>query len=391
MRLRSGGPLRRAVRFAARWTLLWAWCLLAPRAAQAHPIEARKGTLNLLDRAAYLVVSLPVSALDNVDDDGDGALSPAELEAHAGAIRAQVIAGVQLLGPDGALPLHLLMLDETPPEDSPGRASRHVVAMGWFDLGGASAAQAPDGPALREGLRMRFRLFGKDSAQRELNLTITRQQDVQWVRFTPERPEHRVLPSSVTLLADYARIGAEHVLQGPDHLLFLLVVLATGWGWRTLLAALSCFTAGHALTLALCVWAGWSVPAGVVEPAIAATIVGMVAFDLWSRRQARAGATAQRLALVFLCALVHGLGFAGALTELTRWPAGSAQMAGALIGFNLGIEAAQIAVALLAGAAVQVLRAVVGQGAHRWASNAASATALVAGTWWFLERLGLQP
>jgi len=146
------------VRFAARWTLLWVWCLLAP-AAQAHLIEAHKGTLNLLDRAAYLVVSLPVSALDNVDDDGDGALSPAELEAHAGAIRAQVIAGVQLLGPDGALPLHLLMLDVTPPEDSPGRASRHVVAMGWFDLGGASAAQAPDGPALREGLRMRFRLF----------------------------------------------------------------------------------------------------------------------------------------------------------------------------------------------------------------------------------------
>jgi len=170
------------VRFAARWTLLWAWCLLAP-AAQAHLIEAHKGTLNLLDRAAYLVVSLPVSALDNVDDDGDGALSPAELEAHAGAIRAQVIAGVQLLGPDGALPLHLLMLDETPPEDSPGRASRHVVAMGWFDLGGASAAQAPDGPALREGLRMRFRLFGKDSAQRELPAGPCRQG--WWSRRSP--------------------------------------------------------------------------------------------------------------------------------------------------------------------------------------------------------------
>lgn len=306
------------MRIAARWTLLWAWCLLAP-AAQAHLIEAHKGTLNLLDRAAYLVVSLPVSALDNVDDDGDGALSPAELEAHAGAIRAQVIAGVQLLGPDGALPLHLLMLDVTPPEDSPGRASRHVVAMGWFDLGGASAAQAPDGPALREGLRMRFRLFGKDSAQRELALTITRQQDAQWVRFTPERPEHRVLPSSVTLLADYARIGAEHVLQGPDHR------PAPGPG----------------------------VP---VRPGSRSGLC---------RRPDRAD-------------------------PLTRWPAGSAQMAGALIGFNLGIEAAQIAVALLAGATVQVLRAVVGQGTHRWASNAASATALVAGTWWFLERLVLQ-
>lgn len=389
MRLQPGAPLLRALRCVVQWTLLWAWCLLAPT-AQAHLIDARKGTLNLLDRAAYLVLSLPVSALDSVDDDGDGALSQAELAAHAGAIRSQVIAGVQLLGPDGALPLHLLILDVTPPEYAPGSASRHVVAVGWFDLGGASAAQAPSGPALRDGLRMRFRLFGKDSAQRELDLTITRQQDAQWVRFTPEHPEHRVLPSTGALLADYARMGAMHVLEGPDHLLFLLVVLAAGWGWRTLLAALSCFTAGHALTLALGVWTGWSVPAGVVEPAIAATIVGMVAFDLWSRRQVRSRATAQRLALVFLCALVHGLGFAGALTELTRWPAGSAQMAWALIGFNLGIETAQITVALLAGAAVQLLRAIVGQGAHRWASSAASATALVAGTWWLAERLVLQ-
>jgi hypothetical protein len=128
----------------------------------------------------------------------------------------------------------------------------------------------------------------------------------------------------------------------------------------------------------------------VVEPAVAATIVGMVAFYLWSRRQAQARATTQRLALVFVCALVHGLGFAGALTDLTRWTPGSPEMVAALIGFNLGLEAAQIGVALLAGAVVRLLQAVMGQGAHRWASSAASAAALVAGTWWFVERLVLQ-
>lgn len=389
MRLRPGRVLQRALQHAGRWALLWAFFLGAP-VAQAHLIEAQRGTLKLLDKAAYLVLSIPVSALGKVDDDGDGALSPAELTAHADVIRTQVSAGVQLLGPDGALPLHLLMLDATPPEGSPGPGSRHVVAMGWFDLGGSPVVPGLDSAALHDRLRIRFQLFGTEPAQRELDLTITRQQDKQWVRFTPARSEHRVLPSAGVLWADHVRMGMAHVLQGADHLLFLLVVLAAGWGWRTLLAALSCFTGGHALTLALSVWAGWSVPAGVVEPAVAATIVGMVAFYLWSRRQAQARATTQRLALVFVCALVHGLGFAGALTDLTRWTPGSPEMVAALIGFNLGLEAAQIGVALLAGAVVRLLQAVMGQGAHRWASSAASAAALVAGTWWFVERLVLQ-
>ncbi|MCA3050627.1 MAG: HupE/UreJ family protein [Rhodocyclaceae bacterium] len=42
-------------------------------------------------------------------------------------------------------------------------------------------------------------------------------------------------------MVDYVRMGAEHVLQGLDHLLFLLFVLAAGWHWRTLFAVLTCF------------------------------------------------------------------------------------------------------------------------------------------------------
>ena len=76
-----------------------------------------------------------------------------------------------------------------------------------------------------------------------------------------------------------------HVLGGLDHLLFLLVVLATGWAWRSALLALTCFTAGHAATLAAVALGGVTAPAHMVEPAIAATIVGMALFDRWSRQR----------------------------------------------------------------------------------------------------------
>jgi HupE / UreJ protein len=209
----------------------------------------------------------------------------------------------------------------------------------------------------------------------------------------PDRPTHALLPSATAVLAEYVRTGAEHVLSGPDHLLFLLVVLAAGWGWKRLLGALTCFTAGHALTLLACVWGGWSAPAALVEPAIAATIVGLAAFDHWTRRRARPLHTGVRLALVFACALVHGLGLAGALAELTQWAPGSAQMAWALVGFNLGVEAAQIAVAALAGLLVLGLgTALTGwlrPPATRRVGSFASAAAMMAGSFWFIERVAL--
>ena len=69
--------------------------LLSMAPAQAHLMAAQKGSLNLVGDAAFLALSVPVSALQGVDDDGDGALSQAELATHADAVRTQVTAGVQ--------------------------------------------------------------------------------------------------------------------------------------------------------------------------------------------------------------------------------------------------------------------------------------------------------
>jgi HupE / UreJ protein len=361
--------------------------LWATTDARAHLMAAQQGTLNIVGDAAFLVLSLPVSALKGVDDDGDGALSRNELRSHDHAIRTQVQAGVQLLGDAGAVPLQLLMLDLAPDNIAPEAAARHLVVMGRFQSGPAGllrdgALSAAPGP-----LTLRFTLFGATAPEQQQDVTITRQKETQWLRFVPERPTHALLPSAAAVLAEYIHTGAAHVLAGLDHLLFLLVVLAAGWGWRSWLGALTCFTAGHALTLVVCVWGGWSAPAAIVEPAIAATIVGMVVFDGWARWRAQPVPSAVRLGLVFACALIHGLGLAGALGELTQWAPGSAQLAWALGGFNLGIEAAQIGVAALVGLLALGLHGLFGPRANQRVGQFASVVAMVAGSFWLVERV----
>ena len=399
------------------WWLGWMLCglLLCMAPARAHLIAAQKGTLNLVGDAALLVLSVPVSALHGVDDNGDAALSKAELRAHAESIRAQVLSGVQLLGPEGALPLQLVMVDIALPDATPSTAhnsaaeqatgltaglaldkprdaqpnatATHLTVLGRFALR-PSGGNAGAGDAVRDdGLSLRFTLFGTQAGERQQDLTITRQQEMQWLRFTPEAPTHALLPGPLAVLAEYVQSCAAHVLGGADHLLFLLVVLAAGWGWRALLAVLTCFTLGHALTLAACVWGGWSAPARIVEPTIAATIVGMAAFDAWRRWQDKSPRLELRLALVFACALIHGLGLAEALTGLTKWPAGSRPMLWALAGFNLGIELAQVAVAVLAGLLGWAVSLLAGPAGPARVGQVATIAGIVAGSFWFAERV----
>jgi hypothetical protein len=98
---------------------------------------------------------------------------------------------------------------------------------------------------------------------------------------------------------------------------------------------------------------------------------------------------AWRLLLVFACALVHGMGLAGALKDLTQWPSGSAPFALALAGFNVGIEFAQIGVALLVIAAARLIQLRPGTPAWQRVTQYGSVASIAAGTFWLIERLAL--
>jgi hydrogenase/urease accessory protein HupE len=233
-------------------------------------------------------------------------------------------------------------------------------------------------------LKLRFTLFGKGVQTQQQIITVTHNGRTQKIALVPGREEATLFPSTITVLVDNAQLGAEHVLSGLDHLLFLLVVLATGWRIRQIALALTCFTLGHGITLTASALWGLSVPSSIVEPTIAATIIGMALFDQWSKRRPKPLPSALRLSFVFACALIHGLGFAGALTALGL---DTENRLLSLVGFNLGIEAGQLAVALLAAAVMFGIKRFKGARGVELTTRFASIAAMVAGAVWLVQRL----
>jgi hypothetical protein len=313
-----------------------------------------------------------VSALVGVDDDQDGLLSIDELRTHGSSIESQIKQGVALDSDLGRSALEGIMLNTAPPDSNPAAPSTHMVVLGRFAI-----------PELATDLKLSLRLFGKRVDEQTEHIAVTRGAQSQLITLTPERPQGAVLPSAWTSFAEQIQLGALHVLSGADHLLFLLVVLAAVWSLRHVVLALTCFTAGHAVTLVACVWYGLSVPASVVEPAIAATIVGMALFDRWSSHRSLTNAVAIRLTWVFVCALIHGLGLAGALSDLGVNGMGKAW---SLAGFNIGIELGQIAVALTAALVLRAVRQVSGPNGLTKATRSASYASMALGSFWFFQR-----
>lgn len=342
---------------------------------------AQRGTLNFVGSGGFVVMAVPVDAFMGVDDDGDGLMSMAEMRAHLSDIEAQVQRGLQLMSDAGPRPLEGLMLNLSPEDNSPMAPARHLVVLGRFALDDRAGHGGGDAAS---GLRLRFTLFGKAAEAQQQNITVSRGAEKQKMVLAPGREERELFPSAWAVLLDNAALGADHVLSGLDHMLFLLVVLATGWGWRQTALALTCFTVGHAISLAAVTLGGVSVPASIVEPAIAATIVGMAVFDRWSSTRNLALAGGWRLALVFGCALIHGLGLAGALNSLGL---GSTHRFLSLVGFNVGIEAAQLGVALAAGALFAGIHHVRGLAGLALTTRIASFTAMAAGSVWLAQRV----
>lgn len=151
------------------------------------------------------------------------------------------------------------------------------------------------------------------------------------------RPAPKRAPAST--LSGAFRMGVMHILTGWDHLMFLAALLVGARRWKNVVAAVSAFTVAHSLTLALAALEVWAPSPRWVEPAIAASIA-FVAFE-----NAAHLCPASRWRAAFFFGLVHGFGFAGALRELgldrdRRLPA--------LLGFNLGVEAGQMAIVVAA-------------------------------------------
>ena len=178
-------------------------------------------------------------------------------------------------------------------------------------------------------------------------------------------------PPTLGALA-FLRMGVEHILTGYDHLAFLFGLVVVGGRKRSLLAVVTAFTAAHSITLAVSALGLWSPPAVVIEPAIALSIayVGVENFFV------RHGEGRWRLTFPF--GLVHGFGFAAALRDVAL-PRG--ERIGALLAFNVGVEAGQLMVLAV------VLPLLAWTRPSRTQVHALSAATALVGVVWFVTRI----
>ena len=132
----------------------------------------------------------------------------------------------------------------------------------------------------------------------------------------------------------YFMLGVEHLIGGPDHLLFVFGLLFIVFGWQNLIKTITAFTLAHSITLGLSVLEIVSLPSATIEALIALTII-YLALEIKDEKNYKS--TPWLMAFGF--GLLHGFGFAGALSEIGI---ANEQLLLSLLFFNVGIEIGQL-------------------------------------------------
>jgi hydrogenase/urease accessory protein HupE len=248
----------------------------------------------------------------------------------------------------------------------------------------------------RHGVQLRFRVPGPRPASIGIATSLFPYDPVhqtfvnvyedgalrQQMIFAAGSPE-RVYYSGTTqgvlaVMGTFVPSGVEHIMIGPDHILFLIGLLLLGGSWQALVKIVTAFTVGHSLTLSLAALDIVTPPPTLIEPAIALSIVFVGADNLvrGTGRDLRAW-----VALVF--GLVHGFGFANVLREFGL--PGEA-LGWSLFSFNVGVEIGQLAIVLVVATLLEFVRRRSHTLGHRIA-YAGSVVVIAAGAYWFVERV----
>ncbi len=172
--------------------------------------------------------------------------------------------------------------------------------------------------------------------------------------------------------------GIHHILIGPDHLLFLVGLLLMGGTFRRLAMVVTSFTIAHSITLSLAALNLLTPPARIIEPAIALSIVYVGADNLLAQ-----GGRDVRAWIAFAFGFIHGFGFANVLREM-ELPRRA--LGWSLFSFNFGVEIGQLIVVVAVASAFAALRSR-SEWARRQLVYTGSIIVIVAGTFWFIQRV----
>lgn len=211
-------------------------------------------------------------------------------------------------------------------------------------------------------------------------------------RLTPAAPRVTIpeRPSTLEVVRTYLVLGVEHILLGIDHLLFVLALLLLVRGVRRLVATITAFTVAHTITLGAATLGFVHVPPAPVEAVIALSILFLAA-ELARQNTLAATESADLTArfpwlVAFAFGLLHGFGFAGALSEIGI-PERAVPLA--LLFFNVGVELGQLAFIAVVFGFAYLVRTTAVQVPRAWRPAVAYGIGSVAAFWVVERTLGV--
>lgn len=302
------------------------WLLMLASGAQAHLLPKQNATMNIVDNAAFFVVSVPVSALEGVDDDRNGMLTAQEIQSHDKEIKQQFADRFKVTnaGEAGTSVLSWVM--------APDGSGAVMEADYLVIMHRANFSVIPENPILTTDL------FGTNPDEQQMTVKATLDGASEVAILRPDVTAYQFFRGGWAIFTDYIRIGGEHILTGADHLLFLLTIIIAGAGWRYWFSVVTSFTIAHSITLTVSALDIFRISPDIVEPAIAASIVLMALLNLSYRSRNDRAIGWTRIGVIFACGLLHGFGFGSAIGAMTT---DTGNLIATLAGFNVGIEIGQ--------------------------------------------------
>ncbi len=310
-----------------RWILLvYLGVLCFSPSASAHQVGLSYGEFSVEGPSIQARLKLSpdelLAAHPSLDSNGDGKLDAADLAPRRDALFASTLQKAMVGVPSGACPLTpgALEVDETDGIILHGVFSCPESGPFTFEI--AYTSDLPQG----------HRHLAKVTGQGEVQQFVAHAGSP---RFTVEG----VPASPLETAGKFGLLGIEHIFTGIDHLLFLMGLLLIGGSLRQMAGIVTSFTVAHSITLILATLNVVNPDPRIVEPAIAASILYVAVENLVAKE------IKGRWRLTFAFGLIHGFGFAGVLREL-HLP--RSDLAMSLVSFNLGVEAGQLCVVVVA-------------------------------------------
>lgn len=339
----------------------------------AHWADLAVSEVTVEEKEVGITLTLPTGLVAFADDDQSGRLSPDEVKAHKVDLERFLSEKIRLTnkGKAGTLVVGPVNLEPLPDRPGLSRKSHSTLELTYT------------WPEPIGDLGIRYDLFIPQAPNASNLMTLIRGGHVSNTVFTPENRDFTSSPSgqSRTETPNFIILGMEHILSGYDHLLFLLALLMLGGGLGYLLKVITAFTVAHSITLSLTALNLIHLPGRFIESGIALSIAWVAAENLF--RKDATQLQRSRWAVTFLFGLIHGMGFADILREVGI-PRDN--LLASLFGFNLGVELGQMIFVIPAFLLLMLLRRVPGEARLRWAISAAT---VVAGLYWFVQRVFL--